>query len=117
MQLCIKGIAEVRGNLMIAVYKNADEFPDFGKGDINIIHEVNSTSENIRIDDLLKGNTYAIAVYHDVNKNQLLDKNFLGMPIERYGFSNDARGTFGPPYFSESAFRAANGKKLTITIR
>lgn len=86
MQLCIKGIAEVRGNLMIAVYKNADEFPDFGKGDINIIHEVNSTSENIRIDDLLKGNTYAIAVYHDVNKISYWTRIFLVCPLNDMGF-------------------------------
>lgn len=117
IQLTVKGITEVHGNLMIAVYENAEEFPVFGKGDINIVHAVSSTVEKVRIDGLEEGGKYAVAVYHDVNKNKFLDKNFLGMPIERYGFSNDARGTFGPPYFSEASFTAQNGKHLTITIQ
>src|SRR5712691_480561 len=40
----------------------------------------------------LKPGTYAVAVYHDENGNGRLDKNFLGIPREGYGFSNGARG-------------------------
>ena len=31
---------------------------------------------------------YAIKLYHDTNMNQALDKNFLNIPKEQYGFSN-----------------------------
>lgn len=115
--MTIAGITDKRGNLMIAVYEGAKDFPVFGKGDINIVHAVYSTTEHVVIRGLVAGKTYAIAVYHDVNKNKFLDKNFLGMPVERYGFSNDARGTFGPPYFSEASFCASAGKKMKITIQ
>jgi uncharacterized protein (DUF2141 family) len=47
---------------------------------------------------------YAVAAYVDNNKNGRQDKNFLGVPKEIYGFSNDARGMFGPPDFTEAAF-------------
>lgn len=47
---------------------------------------------------------YAVAVYVDNNRNGKLDKNFFGVPKEMYGFSNDARGMFGPPDFTEAAF-------------
>ena len=47
---------------------------------------------------------YAIKVYHDVNDNKTLDKNFMGFPKEQYGFSNNAMGTLGPPSFEESQF-------------
>ena len=46
----------------------------------------------------VKPGTYAIAVFHDVNGNGKLDRNFIGLPNEPYGFSNDV-GRRGPPNF------------------
>lgn len=101
---------------MIAVYKDASHFPEFGAGDVNIVHEVNSTHPVIEISELEIGKTYAVAVFHDENANKYLDKNFLGMPEEKYGFSNGARGTFGPPYFEEACFKVSNQQVVKITI-
>ncbi|MBL0126508.1 MAG: DUF2141 domain-containing protein [Flavobacteriales bacterium] len=47
--------------------------------------------------------TYGIKIFHDVNDNGVLDTNWIGIPTEPYGFSNDAMGTFGPPGFKEAA--------------
>jgi uncharacterized protein (DUF2141 family) len=46
----------------------------------------------------VKPGSYAIAVFHDVNGNGQLDRNFIGLPNEPYGFSNDV-GRRGPPNF------------------
>jgi uncharacterized protein (DUF2141 family) len=46
----------------------------------------------------VKPGTYAIAVFHDVNGNGKLDRSFIGLPNEPYGFSNDV-GRRGPPNF------------------
>ncbi len=48
--------------------------------------------------------TCAIKVFHDVNDNGKLDTNWIGIPTEPYGFSNDAMGTFGPPSFQQASF-------------
>lgn len=48
--------------------------------------------------------TYAVKVFHDVNDNGKLDTNWMGIPNEPYGFSNDAAGTFGPPGFKDASF-------------
>ena len=40
---------------------------------------------------------YALSVFHDADANGTLDSNVAGLPTERYGFSRDARGRFGPP--------------------
>lgn len=48
--------------------------------------------------------SYAVKTYHDENENGELDTNFLGIPMEDYGFSNNADGTFGPPDFEEAMF-------------
>lgn len=61
--------------------------------------------------------TYALAVYFDANGNGKLDTNMVGMPVEAYGFSNNARGNFGPPDFPAAAIRLGDGKtETTITL-
>lgn len=46
---------------------------------------------------------YALRAFADENGNGKLDTNLMGMPIERYGFLNDARGNFGPPGFDAAS--------------
>jgi uncharacterized protein (DUF2141 family) len=52
----------------------------------------------------LQRGTYAAAAYQDENNNGKLDRSFLGWPIEPTAASNGARGTVGPPGFSDAAF-------------
>lgn len=59
--------------------------------------------------------TYALAVIHDENLNGKLDANWLGIPSEGYGFSNDARAALGPPSFSAASF-AYDGRSVALTI-
>jgi uncharacterized protein (DUF2141 family) len=37
--------------------------------------------------------------------NQKLDKNFMGIPKEGYGASNNPRKKMGPPSFEETKFK------------
>jgi uncharacterized protein (DUF2141 family) len=46
---------------------------------------------------------YALRVFADENGNGKLDTNLMGMPTERYGFSNDAKGNRAPPTFEAAA--------------
>jgi uncharacterized protein (DUF2141 family) len=59
---------------------------------------------------------YSIKAFHDENGNNRLDTNLLGKPTERYGFSNNARGCYGPPPFSATAF-AINTPETAVEIR
>ena len=70
-----------------------------------------------RVEGLAPG-TYAIKAYHDRNGNGRLDTGAFGAPVEPYGFSNDARGTFGPPPFTAATFTLpAAGTTVTFTVR
>ena len=62
--------------------------------------------------------TYAIKAFHDENGNGKLDKNALGMPKEAYGFSNNARGAFGPPSYESMTFKLDRTQKtIRITVK
>ena len=52
----------------------------------------------------LEAGTYSIGFFIDKNDNEKLDTNFLGVPKEQFGFSNDAMGRFGPPSFEAASF-------------
>lgn len=58
----------------------------------------------------------AIAAYHDVNNNGKLDRNAIGIPSERYGFTRDARGVTGPPKY-EDAVVPVTDEPIEISIR
>ena len=58
---------------------------------------------------------YAIGVYIDENDNEKLDTNFLGIPKEQYGFSNNAKA-FGIPKFEAASFVIEKYKKVQIRL-
>ena len=62
-----------------------------------------------------KPGTYAVAIYHDENGNKKFDKNFIGLPTEGFGFSNNPKIFFGPPDHDEAAFEVGS-EPVTIHI-
>jgi uncharacterized protein (DUF2141 family) len=60
---------------------------------------------------------FAISVFHDEDLDRELDTGIFGIPTEAYGFSRDARDTFGPPGFDEARLDVTAGESLRITIR
>ena len=62
----------------------------------------------VKLTDIPPG-TWAVLAYQDENGNSVLDRNFLGIPKENYGFSRDAAGRFGPPGFDDAAIEVREG--------
>jgi uncharacterized protein (DUF2141 family) len=61
---------------------------------------------------------YAVQAFHDQNDNLDLDRNFLGLPKEGMGFSNDAPMRFGPPSFDDAAIEiSADGAATRLRLR
>ena len=116
--LRVTGIKELKGQLMIAIYDKASDFPKHDRGVYTIVKKVNSKTMKMDLSPYLTlDKKYAIAVYHDINENNKLDINIFGAPTESYGFSNHARGFFSAPDFSEASFFAKNNKLIEITIK
>ncbi len=60
---------------------------------------------------------YAIKSFADENGNARLDTNIVGMPVERYGFSNNARGRMGPPPFDAAAVEVDADSSITFQLQ
>jgi uncharacterized protein (DUF2141 family) len=112
----ISGIESIKGSVYIAVFSDSDSFPVFGKQwrgeSISVTNKSMSyTFKNIPHD------TYALAVFHDENNNGVLDKNALGIPLEPYGFSRNARARFNAPPFEDAQFELKGKQSIEISIR
>ncbi len=59
---------------------------------------------------------YAVQTFHDENSNKKVDRNFIGLPKEGVGFSNDAPIRMGPPKWRDAVF-AFNGSEQTIQLK
>jgi len=59
--------------------------------------------------------TYAVYVFHDSDSDKKLNTNFIGMPKEGMGVSNNAKGHFGPPKYDDAKF-VFNKPEQTIVI-
>ena len=70
-------------------------------------------SVTVDVPDVPSG-TWAALAYHDENSNKKLDTNFVGMPTEGYGFSNGAKGNFGPPKFKDTAITVGEGTTTAL---
>ncbi len=61
--------------------------------------------------------SYAFSVFHDEDENGELTTNFLGIPKESYGASNNAPSSFGPPKWRHARFRVTTGETVYQKIR
>ncbi|MBC8221241.1 DUF2141 domain-containing protein [Gammaproteobacteria bacterium] len=112
------------GTLMLAIYNNAEAFEgsvvkekrsEVGvfKGLELYLEPQDSTQLSTEIPD----GEYAIAFFIDANGNKKLDKNFLGIPKEQYGFSNNAMGTLSAPTFEQAKFTVAGNTIQNIKLK
>ncbi len=104
------------GDMLVAVYSSPVGFPaDAAKAVRSGKAIRKGSAAYIRFDDLPAG-TYAVAVIHDANSNAKLDTNFLGIPKEGYGVSNNAINRFGPPHFQDCAVKLDHSTRISIDL-
>jgi uncharacterized protein (DUF2141 family) len=113
----IGGLRNDKGQAVCSLFSSAGDFPR--KTDKALAHSaavISNRHATCEFPGVAPG-TYAVSVFHDENSNEKLDTNFMGVPREGVGASNDAKGHLGPPKFDAAAFRFAGGRlDLKITI-
>src|SRR5450432_828154 len=114
----ISGLRNDKGLVLCALFSSPSDFPK--KMDKAIAHATSVISNGHAACEFpaVAPGTYAVSVIHDENSNGKRDTNFLGIPREGVGVSNDAKGHFGPPKFDAAAFHFSGTRlvlKITIT--
>ncbi len=109
----INGIAETKGDVLVALYNKTEGWLKKGVSATKVSAQTGTVK--VSFADLPPGE-YAVSAVHDVNSNGKLDSNAIGIPSEPFGFSNDASGNFGPPSFDQAKFKLDTDRK-TIAIK
>lgn len=114
LQVKITNLETPTGTIYIGVYTADNDFPSEKDRLKGYKFKPSALTFSTEITDLPYG-SYAFALYQDVNENGKIDKNWLGVPTEPYGFSNNARPTFKAPSFEECCF-TYNEKEHQVEI-
>jgi uncharacterized protein (DUF2141 family) len=110
------GFPDNVGQAYMGLYRAQDDFPVINKQYIGKVVAISKNSASVTYTNLVKGN-YAVAVFHDRNKDGVLNTNLFGVPTEEYGFSNNARNTFSAPSFSAASFSVSANKSISINVK
>jgi uncharacterized protein (DUF2141 family) len=115
LEIEVSGLKSDHGSVLVVVF---DSEASYRADDAEPVHqaqlEILGGRANISFDSVPYG-TYAVKIFHDANANEKLDTNWIGIPKESIGFSNNVMGRFGPPGFDKAKFElAAPTLKLEI---
>lgn len=109
----VQGIKNKKGSINIALYKSD---ADFKQEKFSYVNRISADSDGVIVFNRIDYGNYGVAVYHDENENFKLDRNFVGMPAEGYGFSNNVKGQFGPPGFKDTSV-SMNQAETNLSIQ
>ncbi len=94
-----------QGKIHVWVYDKKDDWlSDRYRTQRSVTVAGNRTGDRVTIELLLPAGEYALSVFQDVNDDGKLERNFIGMPKEPAGLSNNLRPKFGPPKYKDAAF-------------
>ena len=109
LEVYIEGLRSNEGKIAIQLLDDKEEVVASKMG------EIEKLKAQIEFDELTPGKRYALRYFHDENENGELDVNFMKIPKEGYGFSNNAKGKMGPPKFEDTLFEFdGSAQKLVI---
>ncbi|MBL7858033.1 MAG: DUF2141 domain-containing protein [Cyclobacteriaceae bacterium] len=114
LTVIVENINEAKGMICVGLF---DRESGFLKSTVDKkIARADGATVTVTFDNLPAGD-YAVSVIHDTNNNLVLDKNFLGIPKEGFGFSNNVIGIFGPPSFEQALINLVDVKELRIKLK
>lgn len=115
LSVSIAGMKSTNGEIQIGLYNNKESFPLDGKQYKLFFIDAAIFTGIYTIKDL-PGGEYAIAIFHDKNSDKVCNTNFLGIPKEGYGFSNNIKPRFSVPAFNDCKIELNSNMSITIKL-
>lgn len=99
----ITGIKNKQGQICLSLFNQHNGFPNNENSAVETsCIQVTDIQQTVTFRNLAVGN-YAVAVFHDENNDGILNCNWLGIPTEGFGFSQNPPILKGIPKFKDSA--------------
>lgn len=98
----VDGFRNQKGDVGVSLFTSPDGWPEKNdKAFLHGPHPFSGRQTNVTLE--VPPGRYAIAVIHDENSNHKLDRNFLGIPKEGFGFANNPRVFLSSPDFKTAS--------------
>lgn len=115
LKVTVTNVNKQKGNVEIAIFNDSKTFILKGKEYKTNSKVVTNDSIVFVFKDLTKDN-YAVSIYHDINSDKECNLNFIGIPKEPYGFSNNFKPKFSKPTFNDCKIELNENKAITIKL-
>ena len=109
----IENLKSDKGVLIIALFNSEESY--LKKDYKRLIVDAKNIKESVVFENVPQG-IYSASIIHDENENGELDKNWIGIPKESFGFTKKSLGVMGPPSFKETCFEVKD-KETSVLIK
>ena len=115
LSVAVSGLHSTKGRIIACLWRDKTGFPSCAKSRsaVRVTLPVSATSMDVRFPDVAPGR-YAVTIEHDENGDGKMGHNFIGMPTEGVGVSNNPGGM---PGWEKSLFNTAPGGGGGISVR
>ena len=120
IEAAVSGVSNAPGMVGCALFSSAAGFPlESDRPSVKIMRVAPAGGAAMCVFENVPPGVYAMAVVHDTNGNGRADTNFLGMPTEGVGVSNNVMPRMSTPTFDANKFSVAAGQvtRLAISLR
>ena len=113
--LDVAGLHSARGQLIVCLWRDKAGFPNCEKSKTarRVVVPVTATAMQVAL-PLPAAGDHAVTVVHDEDGNGKMKRNFIGMPTEGVGISNNPGGM---PGYAKSLAHLTPGGAITIRMR
>ena len=111
----ITGLRNNNGIIRALLFNTPDGFPGNHKNSYALKNVKSKNDSALFVFSNIPYQNYAVSVLHDENENGELDTNWIGLPKEGVGVSNNVKSKFGPPKFEDAKFKL-NSKTINMNI-
>jgi len=112
----VTGFRNDNGFLLICLFNSDETFPgEYDQAVMKIKSPIRSQSSSGLFLNVPFG-TYAISAFHDEDNNGEVRRNFIGIPREGVGVSNNPAPRMGPPRWEDAKFTLFENKAFTIEM-
>jgi uncharacterized protein (DUF2141 family) len=112
----VENVRNAQGVVGVLVFNTAQGWPEKFSAALRAKATAAHTGVvEITIPDLPAGD-YAVVALHDENTNKQLDRNWLGVPVEQWGMSNNSPYRFAAPSFEAARFRLEQDLRIRVML-
>ena len=115
LAVTIPNIKEHKGEIVIGIFDSREKFPKAEQDYRQLRFPVQANQSSFVIKDIQLRNC-AVAIYHDQNSDGKCNLNFLGIPKEGYGFSNNVKPRFRAPAYESCKINLQESANITVKL-